>query len=506
MRWLIHNLSTVVEDATDAERRWLSHFLSYVDRSYRPHRPRGEKLRISLFNQLTDEFPTGLATTTYKQAGQDGHTVQFVDERQPPCAPDPDADLEWLRHHPAVDGEIIHQIEAVQAIAKRKRGIIWAPTGSGKTEVAIGAATLLPCRWLFLVHRADLLQQTADRYEQRTGAPAGIVGDGRFDVPDDCRFVVCMFQTTHKGLTNGKRNVTQLVTEWAQGLLIDEVHSEGAESHYNVVMNARQAYYRVGLSATPLARSDGRNLLIIGSLGPVIYRVLPQVLIDLGLLAQPTIRMLEVRHPPSSKSTWQGVNSKHVVKSKLRNARVVAAVQRAEKPCLVFVKQLKHGRDLVKSLEKAGLNARFAYGQKSTLQRKELVTQLEKNYVDVLVCNVIFQEGVDIPSLRSVVIAAGGQSIIATVQRMGRGMRADAATHKTAFEVWDVADVGCGCTSPGKLTPEQRALIEEPLSGEITVHPACKWLEKHTKIRKRAYEKEGFEVIMEDEKQLGLFG
>ncbi len=498
MRWRIQNLHVLVEDADSTELNWLASYLSYRDSRWVPSKGRIVDTHTCLLNRLTNEFPAGLARAAYQQARKEGIELEAADDRVEPCEPDLDADLEWLRHHPAVpDREITHQIEAIEAVAKKKRGILWLPTGSGKTEIAIGLTRRLPCRWLFFVHRADLLRQAADRYEVRTGEPAGIVGDGMHKIPDGCRFVVCSFQTAHRGIEGNKKEVLYLVEQWAEGIICDEVHSAAASTFFSTVMRTEAAYYRVGLSATPLARSDGRNLLLIGGIGPVIYRVQPQVLVELGLLAKPTIRMLEHKHEHSGKASWRSVYSHHVVKSPGRNATVLDAVRRAEKPCLVFVTQLKHGRELTKKLEEAGMPTRFAYGQKSTAQRSELVTQLERGYCEVLVCNVVFQEGVDIPSLRSVVIAGGGASKIASVQRMGRGMRADAKTGKTAFEVWDVADVGCGCTD--RKSPKgdnQWALdIDDDLPG--TIHKSCKWLEKHTRARRRAYEQEGFEVIAE---------
>lgn len=493
MRWLVRNVHVAVEEHTDRERRWLSRFLSYKDRTYRPGRERRDR-RISLFNQVTDEFPAGLARAAYRGAQQEGFAVEVVDERVVPCELDADADLEWLRHHPAVAQPITHQIEAVEAAAKRGRGIVWAPTGSGKGEIAIGIVKAIPCRWLFLVHRVDLLRQQVDRYEARTGEPAGLVGDGKMHVPDGCRFVVTSFQTAHRGVV-GKPEVRRLVEEWAEGLLVDEAHSLGAETHANTVMRAHSAYYRIGLSATPLARSDDRNLLIVGGLGPVIYRIMPQELIDLGLLANPTIRMAEYQHTRPRGKTWRGVYTQSIVRNRERNKRVVEVVRRADKPALVFVHRVEHGRALVKSLDKAGVNSRFAWGEKSTYQRRELITQLERGYLDALVCNDVFHEGIDIPSLRSVVIASAMKSNIATVQRMGRGMRADAKTHKTAFEVWDIADVGCGCAASDDPV-EEHPLWDDPRAP--TTHPACRWLEKHTKARKRAYEREGFAVEKAD--------
>ena len=111
MRWRIHNLSTIVEEASADERRWIGEYLSFADRTYRKGAPPKDR-RVSLFNQLTNEFPTGLGTMAYKQAKKNALEVEVVDARCVPCAPDPDADLEWLRHHPAVKGPITHQIEA----------------------------------------------------------------------------------------------------------------------------------------------------------------------------------------------------------------------------------------------------------------------------------------------------------------------------------------------------------------------------------------------------------
>lgn len=351
-------------------------------------------------------------------------------------------------------------------------------TVTHNTEIAIGISKAIPCQWLFLVHRADLLKQTAERYELRTGETAGLVGGGVFNVPDDCRFVVTSFQTAHRQLKDHKQEMWKLIRVWAQGVIVDEVHSMPASTFYNTVMQCAAAYYRVGLSGTPMAGDQGRNLLLMGGLGPVIYRVKPEVLINLGLLARPTIRMVEVPHPASDRKTWRGVYNERVVRNVDRNKAVVETVKNAEKPALVFVQAVKHGHDLKKRLEKAGLNARFAWGEQPLAKRKELRDQLERGYLDALVCNVVFQEGIDIPSLRAVVVASGGKSEIAALQRIGRGMRADKATGKTRFEVWDFADVGCGC---------------KPSDWEGK-HSSCKWLERHTRARQRAYEREGFTV------------
>ena len=77
--------------------------------------------------------------------------------------------------------------------------------------------------------------------------------------------------------------------------------------------------------------------------------------------------------------------------------------------------------------------------------RRAAIRRLVHGDTDILIANVIFQEGIDIPELQSVVIAAGGKSTIAILQDVGRGMRkytAEGAVAKSAFQVFDFADRG----------------------------------------------------------------
>jgi superfamily II DNA or RNA helicase len=133
------------------------------------------------------------------------------------------------------------------------------------------------------------------------------------------------------------------------------------------------------------------------------------------------------------------------------------------KPALVFVKQVNHGKILKDRMEREGLKVDFVWGQKATSQRKAAIERLVRTDIDVLICSVIFQEGTDIPELESVLIAAGGKSVIATLQRIGRGMRMTAGKGNT-FEVWDIEDSGVDA------------------------------LARHSRARRRAYEKEGYPV------------
>jgi superfamily II DNA or RNA helicase len=462
----VGNVSTRVIQSTDAERSWISEYLAFEDNSARYRRANGMKDgRIRLFNGFSCSFPSGFLPLVLRASGEEGIVVQVLDKRTAPCAPDASADVAWLRDY---------QHAAVAKIEERARGILHMPTGSGKTEVAAALALRFPIPWLFLVHRTNLGDAAAERYERRTMLRAGRIGEGRWDVPEDATFVTATFQTIARGLDKKDPRVLQLLRH-ARGLLVDECHVLPASSFYRVVCAAENAYWRVGLSGTPLARGDRRSLLAVGALGPVVYRLPTTELVEAGVLAKPTIHMVEVRQQIDL-PTFQGVYGAAVVRSRYRNAVVIDCVKRAERPCLVFVKEIAHGRALEKMMWKEGLRPAFVWGSASVDARNRHVRDLVSGRTDVLICSVIFQEGTDIPDLRSVVIASGGKSVIATLQRIGRGMRT--AADKSTFEVWDVADRGCGCSGKEK-------------------HSGCRWLDQHTRSRTKAYAAEGHVIVQE---------
>lgn len=457
--WLeISNLRTRVVDASAEELRWIREYLSFEDKAaiFRKGRGRGRLPTINMFWPLANEFPAGFTDIVIRGAATQLIDVQTIDRRTRPCERDPQADLAWLRDY---------QLAAVDAACDKVRGIIQAPTGSGKTDVFAGLIRALPVRWLFLVHRNTLVEQAAERVERRTKLQVGRISEGRWCPWEKTDGVICgSFQTFSARLKRQQtaRQAEDLLAS-AEAVFIDEVHTLPSESFWRIVMMTDGAYYRFGTSATPMARGDKKSIQIIGALGPVIHRVRTDLLIERQVLAKPRIRMLPVKHKEPKAVTWQGVYGECVVRSTKRNKLIIDVAQQAEKPCLVFVKEVDHGREVDKRLQSAGLNSAFVWGDHSTEWRRSAIKRLEIGALDVLVCSVVFQEGIDIPTLRSVVIGSGGKSVIAALQRIGRGMRV--AKDKTTFDVYDFADKG------------------------------HRWLENHTATRLKAYIREGHEVL-----------
>jgi superfamily II DNA or RNA helicase len=468
--WLTQgNLNVKVTRATEDEIEWLrskESGLTFTDR--KPLFTTG-KVALKYFFDLTESvFPAGFLPGVVKRAAEAKIQVQVIDSRTPPAQaviPLPVSEAaQRLRgeHYELRD----YQQAAVDAALKETRGIIQIATGGGKTNVAVAIVQCFPhVRWLFLVHRASLMAQAADRYDALTRKTAGRIGEGKWD--EEAHFTCATFQSLaaalkkgkHKGLFNG-----------VQGLIVDEAHTLPAES-YNRVANALvNAYWRLGISATPLDREDQRSIYAVGTLGPVIFKHSADALITSGHLARPIIRLVHVEQEFDERDkyglicrwNWKKVYDEGVIKSKVRNRALLSAVQKAEKPCLVFVKEIAHGKGFTKALLARGFKAEFVWGSANLHTRQAAVRRLVRGDTEVLVSSVIFQEGVDIPELRSVVVASGGKSVIAALQRIGRGMRLSAG--KDTFEVYDVADSG---------------------------NP---WLERHAKLRKRAYQREKFAV------------
>ncbi len=473
-----HHWTWVLEGADLQEKEWLANFLTFKDNqaaiaqaSVKKQTGRTVNFQTHLYLLVPvnnppycARFPSGLLSTVVSTAAENGITINVTEPEGIPRTTylpvnTPDPRISWLRGY---------QHDAVVKASIRKRGVLWLPTGAGKTEIAIGITRVMPGNWLFLVHRDTLREQTAERYKLRTGLTPQVWGKGQIDHTNVWRepFTVATFQSLKAGLhrsTPEVKQATEKLLEEADGLIIDECHVCPADSFWQITMKCA-AQWRFGMSGTPLARGDRKAVYAVGALGPLIYRIRPEVLIQAGVLARPRIEFKKVPHEPGTYGRWATIYRHEIVQYTPRNQLIADTVSTADKPCLVFVSQLEHGKDLLKRIKAYGINAEFVFGEKPLDYRKAVVSRLERGDIDVLIASVIFQEGIDIPCLASVVMAAGGKSEIGVVQKIGRGLR----------------------VQPGKTT----CTIHEFYDEGIEV------LEKHTKARIKTYQREGYEVVI----------
>jgi superfamily II DNA or RNA helicase len=400
-------------------------------------------------------FPTGLLPVVLRRARNEGLLTVVHDQRVVPAKLDIQPAPEWLRDY---------QREACERALKFRRGILRIPMSGGKTEVFVALTLMLPVEWLFLVKKTDLVRQTKERYAKITGEQAGELKDGEWK-RGTSNVTVAGFDAWWAALKRGAPGV-QALGKAVEAVNVDECHTVAAETLYRGLLALPNAYYRIGQSGTPLHRGELDNLRTVGALGPVVYRLETQELVERGVIARAKVQMVGHHQDiPKQKqsSTWRGVHTQFVVTSKSRNRKVAEIARRAAKPCMVFVEQIKHGQNVLREIEALGLRSTFVSGEASLGKRKAEVQKLVDGEYDVLVCNEIFSTGLDAPEVRSTVNAAGGRAPISTLQRMGRAMRRK-PDGSLDCETWDLADTG------------------------------HRWLERHSSERQETYESEGHEV------------
>lgn len=462
-----------IKRATSEEESWLGMYLSFRD-SKAFFRRRGSwraDNKIRMLNATTGMFPAGFLQAVLAAAKDDKIKIRLLDRRGTFPKADSKALLDWLRDY---------QLDAIEVAKKRQSGIFHHATGAGKTEIQIGLTEVYPGTWLILTHKKDLLPQTADRFARRTGEEVGFIGAGTFNPK---RITIATFHTLNQKLRRkATREKIEPFLRSVEGVMIDECHVVAATTFWRVTMAVPNAFFRYGFSATPFARSDKKSIYVWGAIGPVIHKISADYLVKRGVLARPKVRMIEVKQLVEAE-TWQEAYRLGIVESKIRNTAVLKVAKKATKPCLLFVDQVKHGQLLERALRRSGEKVEFVWGKKKLQVRRAAIRRLVHGDVDILVCNVIFQEGIDIPELQAIIAAQGRKSMITVLQRLGRGTRkhdSEGNVTKHEFEAYDIADKGCG-NCGGKKGPK---------------HRACKWLESHARKRLTAYASEKFEVAV----------
>jgi superfamily II DNA or RNA helicase len=207
-------------------------------------------------------FPRGVAGLVRSHAASLGIVIRWSDKRT-------SVPVDWK---PFLVEPRPYQSEGIAACVEREQGIVKAPTGSGKTSMALGALPQLKQRALVIVRDRNLLEQWLERAESELGLKkreVGVVSGGKRRIGE--RLTLSLQQTLY--------SKSFPLEEFAQqfgAVLVDEVH-EAAARTVSETVDAFPARVRLGFSADH-RRRDRKEFLSEDLFGDVIFEVSKQQL------------------------------------------------------------------------------------------------------------------------------------------------------------------------------------------------------------------------------------
>ena len=314
-----------------------------------------------------------------------------------------------------------------------KRNLIVAATGTGKTVISafdyklFTEQTAGDHRLLFIAHRQEILKQARRTYRsvlQDTNFGDIWVGDSRPVNGIDHLFI--SVQTFNSKFDNIFSNLPENYYDY---IVIDEAHHLVADS-YRKVLSKFSPQLLVGLTATP-ERMDGESLLPDFNNQISAEIRLPKAL-DEGLLTPFQYLCINDDTDLTDEELMQGdryVATK--LTEKLCNSeRVGLIINRLqyylpdEHKCraLGFCATKKHAQYMAEQFCMTGLKAAYLTSDNDE-ERHTLNRQLAKGEINYLFVVDIFNEGVDIPSVDTVLFLRPTESLTIFLQQLGRGLR-----------------------------------------------------------------------------------
>ena len=319
------------------------------------------------------------------------------------------------------------------------RGVLEIATGGGKTLTAGAMITMTNVPTAFIVHREHLLDQTIAEFK-KLNIEVGRVSAG---ICEPKKVTVASVQTLHSAKKTQDWNRLGWVSD-VQQIFYDEAHTlaskiDSANTFTGVCNLFENAHMRWALTATAFRKDKFSNWILEGVAGSVLYKIKSEKLISEGHLTPPSIKMIEVQADWNTKNIWPTCYDLGIVMNKTRNLHVVNEAAVLPTPCLIMVDQISHGNLIQKLMkEKLGRDVPFVRGDTSKQDRLKYIQDCKNNLIPFMIASTIFDEGLDIPNLKSLILAGGKKSEIRSLQRLGRGLRTSSG--KNTVEIIDFYD------------------------------------------------------------------
>lgn len=329
--------------------------------------------------------------------------------------------------------EILDQLAAERAVHGRTRNLVVAATGTGKTVIAafdylrLCEAEGLRPRMLFLAHRRELLDQALATYRQvlRDGA----FGESWYDDAAPVRWdhVFATVQTAARTI------VTRVHADHFAIVVVDECHHAPADSYRRVLDHLRPQIL-LGLTATP-ERTDERSLLpdFDGRVAAELrlwHALERQLLVPFEYFGiADTVDLSQVRWTRRGyvreelSALYTGHEARvDLILEQLR--RRVADVRTVR--ALAFCVSVEHAEFMARALSARGVPAIAVHGGTPDDERVLAPKRLREREVNVVCTCDLYNEGVDLPFVDTLLLLRPTESATLFMQQLGRGLRLDA--------------------------------------------------------------------------------
>ena len=327
--------------------------------------------------------------------------------------------------------DMLERLRVEREVHGHRRNLLVSATGTGKTVMAALDYRRLREQWggdptlLFVAHRQEILTQSLRTYRE-------VLADANFgelmvagDRPELRRHVFASIQSLHAG------GLGSYAPEHFDVVVIDEFHHAEAATYRKIIDHVAPREL-LGLTATP-ERADGKRVQDEFFDGRIAAEMRLWQALEDGLLCPFHYFGVHDNTDLSTVGWRQGAYDPTELTNVLtagdaQARQVVRAVRdKISDPlrmrALGFCVSVRHAEHLARAFNRAGLRAQALSGQTPAAERKAALDGLTSGAVQVLFTVDLFNEGLDIPGIDTLLLLRPTSSATVFLQQLGRGLR-----------------------------------------------------------------------------------
>lgn len=332
--------------------------------------------------------------------------------------------------------EILDKLDAERTVRGYNRNLVVAATGTGKTVISAFDYKRFrknnpgkPCRLLFVAHREEILRQSLYAFRAvLKDANFGEMFVGSYK-PDNIDNLFISIQTF-----NSQDFTTKTSPDFYDYIIVDEFHHAAART-YQKLLKYYEPTILLGLTATP-ERMDGRSVLEYFNnriaaeirLPEAIDRKLLSPFQYFGVTDTVDLDTLKWQAGGYDKGELSRIYTMSGIVAERRADLVIASLLKyvtdiGDVKGLGFCVSIEHAKFMSDYFNKHNIPSMFLTGQSPDEERKEAKTRLVNGDVRFIFVVDIYNEGVDIPEVNTVLFLRPTESLTIFLQQLGRGLR-----------------------------------------------------------------------------------